>query len=146
MKQFLKENSYRKAVFYCLQSRYVSVDILCQDLWWWAISKNSRVFNFAIFSIRENRENFMLAKYTWFTVLNKSINTALVGLWQTSVPCPLKSLFCNAVITKSIYHTRDLCQGNWKHQAGFNNNNNNTRSSIACLTYMSRHALQINLS
>ena len=22
---------------------------LCQDLWWWAISKNSRVFNFAIF-------------------------------------------------------------------------------------------------
>ena len=27
-----------------------------------------------------------------------------------------------------------------------NNNNNNTRSSIACLTYMSRHALQINLS
>ena len=23
-----------------------------------------------------------------------------------------------------------------------NNNNNNTRSSIACLTYMSRHALQ----
>ena len=49
MKQFLKENSYRKAAFYCLQSRYVSVDILCQDLWWWAISKNSRVFNFAIF-------------------------------------------------------------------------------------------------
>jgi len=25
----------------------------------------------------------------------------------------------------------------------YNNNNNNTRSSIACLTYMSRHALQM---
>ena len=49
MKQFLKENSYRKEAFYCLQSRYGSVDILCQDLWWCAISKNSRVFNFAIF-------------------------------------------------------------------------------------------------
>jgi len=29
------------------------------------------------------------------------------------------------------------------HTHDFDNNNTNTRSSIACLTYMSRHALQI---
>ena len=32
MKQFFNENSYRKAACYCLQSRYGSVDIVCQDL------------------------------------------------------------------------------------------------------------------
>ena len=53
----LNENSDRNAACYCLQSTYGSVDILCQDLWWWAISKNSRVFNFAIFlNLRKSRK------------------------------------------------------------------------------------------
>ena len=83
---FFNGNSYRKAACYCLQSRYRSVDILCQDLWWWAISKNSRVFNFVIFSICKNRENFMLAKYTWFTVsLVCSCTEAIADKWSVLV-------------------------------------------------------------
>ena len=45
-------------------------------------------------------------------------------------------------------HSHDVeeWESHFTKRLRINNNNNNTRSSIACLTYMSRHALQINLS
>jgi len=57
-----------------------------------------------------------------------------------AVTCLLWYLLDSATKLMYCWHIlKSQCQDN-------NNNNNNTRSSIACLTYMSRHALQINLS
>ena len=61
-------------------------------------------------------------------------------------------LFGVCTVVKSVVHTWNDADRKHKYNGkqqwklwnnnNNNNNNNNTRSSIACLTYMSRHALQ----
>jgi len=65
MKHIINENSYRKAVCCCLQSRYVR---------WWAISKNLCVFNFAIFvNSRKSRKFNAREIYMVYSIQSDSI-------------------------------------------------------------------------
>ena len=81
MKQFFNRNSYCKAACYCLQSHYGSVDISAKTFGDGPFRKIRVYLISRFFSFRENRENFMLAKYTWFTVSC----CCCCGLWLTDI-------------------------------------------------------------